>query len=168
MLKEQGATALDDAALKALIVGKTFKIRNDVTNQEFEILYGNDGRRLITKIDGKQPEVGEIGAALHSGALGSPAEYEIKELRSALANVAKARPAFRNQAVGETIQAFMNGPFGAIEAAIRDRDGTKFVEAYAGVNSGCNACHSALSQPQVVIKIPDLAAYPEQDFGPPN
>ena len=49
--------------LKALIVGKTFKIRNHVTNQEFEILYGNDGRRLITKIDGKQPEVGEIGTS---------------------------------------------------------------------------------------------------------
>jgi hypothetical protein len=96
------------------------------------------------------------------------AEYEIKELRSALANVAKARPAFRNQAVGETIQTFMNGPFGAIEAAIRDRDGNKFAEAYAGVNGGCNACHSALNQPQVVIKIPELAAYPDQDFFPRN
>ena len=81
MLKEQGATALDDAALKALIVGKTFKIRNNVTNQEFEILYGNDGRRLITKIDGKQPEIGEVGDVLHSGELGSPAAYEIKDGR---------------------------------------------------------------------------------------
>ncbi len=82
MLKEQGATALDDAALKALVVGKTFKIRNNVTNQEFEILYGNDGRRLITKIDGKQPEIGEMGDVLHSGELGSPAAYEIKDGRT--------------------------------------------------------------------------------------
>jgi hypothetical protein len=94
------------------------------------------------------------------------AEYEIKELRSALGNVAKARPAFRNQSVGESIQTFMSAPFGAIEAAIRDHDGTKFVDAYTGVNGGCNACHAALSQPQVVIKIPDLEAYPDQDFGP--
>ena len=80
-LKEQGATALDDAALKALIVGKTFKIRNNVTNQEFEILYGIDGRRLITNIDGKQPEAGEMGDVLHSGEPGSPAPYEIKDGR---------------------------------------------------------------------------------------
>jgi len=72
---------LDDAALKALIVGKTFKIRNNVTNQEFEILYGKDGRRLITKIDGKQPDAGEMGDVLHSGELGSPAAYEIKDGR---------------------------------------------------------------------------------------
>lgn len=81
MLKERGATALDDAALKALIVGRTFKIRNHVNNQEFKILYGKDGRRLITEIDGKQPEVGEMGDVWHSGELGSPSGYEIKDGR---------------------------------------------------------------------------------------
>ena len=80
-LKEQGAIALDDAALKALIVGKTFKIRNNVTKQEFEILYGTDGRRLITKIDGKQPEAGEMWDVWGSGEPGSPAAYEIKDGR---------------------------------------------------------------------------------------
>jgi hypothetical protein len=77
-LKQKGATALDDAALKQLVVGKTFTVRNTVTGQRFEILYGPDGRRLITSIDGKQPEAGQVGDVLHSGELGSPAQYEIR------------------------------------------------------------------------------------------
>ena len=77
-LKQRGAVALDDAQLKQLIVGKTFKVRNTVTGQRFEILYGPNGRRLILSVDGKQPPAGEIGDVLHSGELGSPAHYEIR------------------------------------------------------------------------------------------
>ena len=76
-LRQRGAEALDDAQLRELIVGKTFKVRNTVTGQRFEILYGRDGRRLILSVDGKQPPVGDIGDVLHSGDLGSPANYEI-------------------------------------------------------------------------------------------
>jgi hypothetical protein len=77
-LQQRGAVALDDAQLKQLIVGKTFKVRNTVTGQRFEILYGPDGRRLILSVDGKQPPAGEVGDVLHSGELGSPAHYEIR------------------------------------------------------------------------------------------
>jgi hypothetical protein len=94
------------------------------------------------------------------------AEYEIKELRAALANVAKARPVFRQQPVAERVEAFLGGPFGAVEAAIKARDVAKFTEAYASVNAGCNACHTALNQAQVVIKSPEQPSYPDQDFRP--
>ena len=80
-LKARGAMTLDDSAVKQLIVGKTFQVQNMVTGQRFEILYGDTGRRLITKVDGKQPSPGEIGDVLHSGELGSPANYEIRDGR---------------------------------------------------------------------------------------
>ena len=96
------------------------------------------------------------------------AEYEIKELRSALANVAKARPVFRERSVAESVDMFMGGPFRSIDEAIHDHDATKFAQAYATVNAGCNACHTALNQPQVVIKVPEQPAYPDQDFRPRN
>ena len=48
-LTQQGAVALGDAELKQLIVGKTVTVRNTVTGQQFEILYGSDGRRLIQR-----------------------------------------------------------------------------------------------------------------------
>jgi hypothetical protein len=94
------------------------------------------------------------------------AEYEIKELRSSLANVAKARPVFRERSVAENIEMFMGGAFRAIDDAIRDRNATKFAEAYTTVNAGCNACHTALNQSQVVIKTPEQPSYPDQDFRP--
>ena len=62
-LKELGAIALDYSALKALIVGKTFKIRNNVTNQEFETLYGKDGRRLITRLTATAENRGRCGTS---------------------------------------------------------------------------------------------------------
>jgi hypothetical protein len=94
------------------------------------------------------------------------AEYEIKELRSALANVAKARPVFRERSVAESVEMFMGGAFRGVDEAIRDRSATKFAEAYATVNAGCNACHTALNQAQVVIKTPEQASYPDQEFRP--
>ena len=63
--------------MKQLIVGKTFKIRNTVTGQRFEILYGPDGRRLILSVDGNPP--GQVGDVLHRRPLGSPAQYEIRD-----------------------------------------------------------------------------------------
>jgi hypothetical protein len=64
------------------------------------------------------------------------AEYESKELRSALANVAKARPIFRQHSVADSVEMFLGGPFRAVDDAVRARDAAKFVEAYATVNAG--------------------------------
>jgi hypothetical protein len=94
------------------------------------------------------------------------AEYESKELRSALANVAKARPVFRQQSVADNVEMFLGGPFRALDDAVRERNAAKFVEAYAMVNAGCNACHTALNQSQVVIRTPETPSYPDQEFRP--
>jgi hypothetical protein len=80
-LKQRGAAPLDDAQLRQLVVGKSLRVRNTVTGQVFEMLYGVSGRRLITSIDGKQPPAGDIGDVLHAGELGSPAQYEISNGR---------------------------------------------------------------------------------------
>src|SRR5258708_2518755 len=87
------------------------------------------------------------------------AEYEIKELRAALANVAKSRPIFRERSVAENVEMFMGGAFRGIDDAIKARDAGKFAEAYATVNAGCNACHTALNQSQVVIRTPEQPSY---------
>lgn len=74
-LKQKGAVALDDAQLRELIVGKTLRIVNTVTGQRFEILYGSDGRRLVTAVDGKTPDPEVMGELSH----GAQAEYEIRD-----------------------------------------------------------------------------------------
>jgi Protein of unknown function (DUF3604) len=80
-LKQKGAMALDDAQLKALIVGKTLTVRNTVTGQRFEILYGTDGRRVIVGVNGKPATASQIYELLHSGGLSEAAQYEIRNGR---------------------------------------------------------------------------------------
>jgi hypothetical protein len=78
-LKSGGATALGDVELKALVVDKTLKVRNTVTGQQFDILYGSNGQRLITSVDGKQAMPGEVLTMMHGGQSGVSATYEIKD-----------------------------------------------------------------------------------------
>ncbi len=78
-LKAKGAVALDDAALKSLVVGKTLTVRDAASGREFEILFGTAGRRVITKINGTQPEAGDVFDILGSSEAGAPAQYEIKD-----------------------------------------------------------------------------------------
>lgn len=78
-LKQRGATALDDAQLKVLTVGKTLKVRNTVTGQEFDILYGADGRRVVTELEGKAPTAAQAFEVLHNGVTGSTASYVIRD-----------------------------------------------------------------------------------------
>jgi hypothetical protein len=82
--------------------------------------------------------------------------------------VAKARPKFRDQPVGELVENFTGAPFKAVDAALHDKDATKFADAYASLNSGCNGCHAALNQPQIVIRVPEQSSYPDQEFRPRN
>ncbi len=79
-LTQRGATTLDDAQLRDLIVGKTFKVHNTVTDQRFEITYAAGGRRLISGINGKMPDPEQMGDVMHPSSLGT-ADYEIRDGR---------------------------------------------------------------------------------------
>jgi hypothetical protein len=78
-LQKQGAVALDDAQLKALVVGKTLGVRNTVTGKQFNILYGADGRRVVTEVDSHPPKLGQMFEVLHGGVAGSTADYAIRD-----------------------------------------------------------------------------------------
>ena len=80
-LKQKGAVALDVDELKALIVGKTVTLRNVVTGQLMDILYGEDGRRLLISRGGQAPTAGNMYDLMHVGELSSPTQYEIKDGR---------------------------------------------------------------------------------------
>jgi hypothetical protein len=75
-LKQKGGVALDDAELKQLVVGQTLDVRNTVTGERFEILYGADGRRVITGRDGKAGDF--LAVSELSLSSGQSAAYEIR------------------------------------------------------------------------------------------
>jgi Protein of unknown function (DUF3604) len=69
-LEGQGAKALTDDEIRALIVGKTMRIKNTVTGAEYAAFYGADGKRTLTAAAGF--------AGLHGGAGLGTNPYEIK------------------------------------------------------------------------------------------
>jgi hypothetical protein len=62
-----------------MLVGNVVKVRDTVTGHVYEILYGTNGRRLITSVDGKQPAAGDPFHVEDSNSIGAPAHYEIKD-----------------------------------------------------------------------------------------
>jgi hypothetical protein len=77
-LRQRGALALNDAQLKELIVGKSTWVRNNATGSVFRAIWSETGRRLITNVDDAIPLPGQIGDVMHSGELGAPSHYAIK------------------------------------------------------------------------------------------
>jgi hypothetical protein len=94
------------------------------------------------------------------------AEYALVEIRRAFAAIVKVQPRFQGLPVGELVDAAVKAPMNAVEAAIQNRDAKQFATAYAQLTTGCNACHAAADHPFVVIKGPDVSAFPNQDFQP--
>jgi hypothetical protein len=92
------------------------------------------------------------------------ANYALSELRQVFTGIAKAVPKFRGMPVGDLVDLALTQPLKAVEAAIKEQDAQKFAAAYDQVTQGCNACHMELDHPYVVIKTPDAAAFPNQDF----
>ena len=88
------------------------------------------------------------------------------EIRQSFAGIVKAQPKFRGLPVGELVTAALGQPMDAVDAAIKAQDPQKFAAAYAQLTAGCNACHSAADHPYVVIKVPEVSEFPNQDFNP--
>ncbi|MEQ1940784.1 hypothetical protein ABMA32_00025 [Mesorhizobium sp. VNQ89] len=73
-----GAAALGDDDLKQLVVGKNLTVRNNVTGQTSNVLFGVDGQRIITELDGAPAKGGDLLQVMHSVSSAS-ASYEIKD-----------------------------------------------------------------------------------------
>jgi hypothetical protein len=77
-LLKNGARALGDDDLKKLVVGKNLTVRNNVTGQLSNVLFGVDGKRIITEIGGSPAKGGDLLQVMHSVS-NSSASYEIKD-----------------------------------------------------------------------------------------
>ncbi|PZM14388.1 DUF3604 domain-containing protein [Rhizobium tubonense] len=78
-LASAGSKELTDDQLKQLVVGKTLKVRNSVTGQTFDVLFGTDGKRIVTESNGGAPKADDILQIMHPSTSGSAAAYVIRE-----------------------------------------------------------------------------------------
>lgn len=61
--------------MKELIVGKTVNVHNVVTGHRFEIVFGVNGQRLVTAVDGKTPDPAAMGDLIFD----PETEYKIQD-----------------------------------------------------------------------------------------
>ena len=94
------------------------------------------------------------------------AGFELNELRGALARIGRTIPTYRNIGVDTAVASIFADSIKSVDAAIKASDSAKFAAAYGEMTAACNACHTGMEHPFLVIKVPDGAIYPDQEFKP--
>jgi hypothetical protein len=77
-LQKQGAKALSDAQLKALIVGKAFWLRNDVTGEQFSQSFTDDGQMIVYRVGTNDAVPSGFGNVERGGYHGTTSPYKIE------------------------------------------------------------------------------------------
>ncbi|HLZ68014.1 MAG TPA: hypothetical protein VKQ29_17450 [Aliidongia sp.] len=96
------------------------------------------------------------------------AEYERHNLQGAFNRMAVAIPDYKGTRMTDMLDAFTKLPFDDLAAAIKAKDDAQFAQAYGELTDGCNSCHQSADHAMAVIKVPDAAAFPDQEFDPPK
>jgi hypothetical protein len=94
------------------------------------------------------------------------AGFELNELRAALARIGRTIPTYRNIGVDTAVASIFADSIKAVDTAIKAGDPAQFTSAYGEMTAACNACHVGMEHAFLVIKVPDAANYPDQEFRP--
>jgi hypothetical protein len=94
--------------------------------------------------------------------------YEVRELRSAFARIARTAPGHDGWDIKALFDAMITAPLKDVEDAIKAADGKAFDRNYAALTSGCNGCHTTMGRDYIVIRVPRASSYQNQDFAPPR
>src|SRR5271170_4426711 len=96
------------------------------------------------------------------------AAYELGELTETFDDVAQLVPKHGNLSIPEAIASTVKQPIAALDAAVKAMDAAAFAKAYADLTAACNGCHQSAGHPMIVIQVPTVSAFPDQDFRPPQ
>jgi hypothetical protein len=77
-LKAKGAAQLSDAQLKALIVGKAFWVRNNVTGDQFSMAYTAEGQTNTWHVGTSSTVPSNVGDVIRNGYEGTTTPYKIE------------------------------------------------------------------------------------------
>jgi hypothetical protein len=77
-LKKKSATQLGDAQLKALIVGKAFWVRNNVTGEGFSVAYTKEGQGAVWHVGNSANTPSSVGNLVRNGYQGTTTPYKIE------------------------------------------------------------------------------------------
>ena len=112
-LTQKGGVALDDAQLKALLVGKSLWVRNTVTGSQFKVNYSTDGQSIILHVGKGAALPSDVGDPALSGYLGLPARYTI-EGGKVVSTLAQAPFSVTVYKLGDTYYGARSNEFGYV------------------------------------------------------
>jgi hypothetical protein len=110
-LKKKGATPLSDAQLKALIVGKAFWMRNNVTGDQFSVSYTAEGQSNLWHVGTSANTPSNVGNPVRSGYEGTTAPYKI-EGGKVVTTIAQAPFSITMYKLGDTYYGARSNEFG--------------------------------------------------------
>ena len=95
------------------------------------------------------------------------AAAEMRDLRSSFDRLARAVPNYQGSDVNASVKSLIAPQMAMVDKAIAAADAKRFLLAYGNLTGACNACHTYMEHPFIVIKNPDSPqdwAHPDQDF----
>ncbi len=116
-LKTKGATALGDAQLKALIVGKAFWLRNDVTGEQFSQTFTDEGHMTTFRVGGYANVPSGYGQVMRDGYDGTTSPYQI-DGGKLVTSVSQEPYAVTFYKLGKTYYAARSNEFGYVNYEI--------------------------------------------------
>jgi hypothetical protein len=94
------------------------------------------------------------------------ATYELHELEEAFERTARTWPQWQSVPIADMIETVTKPPIAAVAQAIRDGDIERFNVAFKQLTDACNTCHQAANRAFIVIRVPELSSFPDQDLQP--
>jgi hypothetical protein len=110
-LKKKGAAALNDAQLKALIVGKAFWMRNNVTGDQFSLSYTAEGQSNVWHVGTSADTPSNVGNPVRNGYDGITTPYKI-EGGKVVTTLSQAPFSITMYKLGDTYYAARSNEFG--------------------------------------------------------
>jgi hypothetical protein len=94
------------------------------------------------------------------------AGYALKEIKQSFARISAGVPQLNGAPVADLIESAVGEQIGTLDFAIKAGEPRQFAENYKKLTAGCNSCHASTGHSYIVIKVPDGAAFANQDFQP--
>ena len=110
-LKKKGASALNDAQLKALIVGKAFWLRNNVTGEQFSQNFTAEGQTIVFRVGANAVMPSAFGNVERDGYQGTTSPYKIEGGKLVIP-VSQDPYSFTFYKLGDTYYAARSNEFG--------------------------------------------------------
>jgi hypothetical protein len=92
------------------------------------------------------------------------AAFQLREMRSGFDKIAATIPKYINIDLGPTFINIMDSQVRAVNSAIMSQNSQLFMTAFGDLTASCNSCHEALNHGFLVMKVPEVTGYANQDF----